>query len=634
MKKGISLIALIITIIVIIILAAITINGVSGILERSRYAKFCADLDAVQEAVSQAYGSETVKEAQKLGEKRSSEEIYEDIAIGESEKEVTEYKGKTLTRIQDEKTLGVSLPQYGNSKWYVDTKTGDVYMIFGYEYDGRVYSSKRDIENGGEEADYEKFHLAINVDVPEGSIPVIYNGANWVIADTNSHWYDYRENVKQWANIMTIDESVRGEYLAKEPGTVISDEEFEKDVIGMFVYVPRYAYQITSHLHDGGDVAGNIDIVFINKQNQDCDGKVYSEEYPTTTLDGKDPSLPGTAEDKMLDFVVHPAFTDNAENGGWEHELSGIWVAKFEASSSTTELVKDESTDTVEVIGNGKISTNIGSQYGWSKNINNKDEYITIRPNVTSWRVVNITTISSKSREMAERHGLTNSVSHQMKNSEWGAVAYLTYSIYGNLNVSINSYYEGDACNTVITGMAGEKSDDIGITSIKIAKTYCEDGSIQMKYEAGNIKTFYPYNVVNAYSASSTNNIYGIYDLVGATSEYVAGYINNGNASYTQSYIYDCEKNEYMVGKAEDGSIEDNRVSNYEANSKMFGDAVYETSNGSSSWNFDYSKFPSGGEDFFLRGGNAKDGVTTGVFFFYGYNGSDSTNGFRVVVVQ
>ena len=65
MKKGISLIALIITIIVIIILAAITINGVSGILERSRYAKFCADLDAVQEAVNQAYGTAVLEEAKK-----------------------------------------------------------------------------------------------------------------------------------------------------------------------------------------------------------------------------------------------------------------------------------------------------------------------------------------------------------------------------------------------------------------------------------------------------------------------------------------------------------------------------------------------------------------------------------------
>ncbi len=613
MKKGISLIALIITIIVIIILAAITINGVSGILERSRYAKFCADLDAIQEAVSQAYGTAILEEAKKPGEKRNSEEIYKELAGG-SERS---YKDKTLYQLTDEKVLGLKLPTYGTSNWYVDVKTGEVYLLSGFEYEGKIYRSKADIQGGGEDTDYARFHSVITVNIPTGSIPVIHNGSNWVIADKNSDWYDYREDVRQWANVFTFDNDMRDEYLSKPAGTVITDEQIENDVIGMFVYVPRYAYQITSYLHAGGNVEGDIDIVFINKQNQDCDGKVYSEEYPTTTLDGKDPSVAGTKEDKMNDFVVHPAFTDNIANGGWEHDLDGIWIAKFEASSSTTELVKDESTDTVVVEGEGRISTNIGSNCGWSKNVNDETEFVVVRPNVTSWRNIDVRSIINKSRDVALIHGLVDSTSHQMKNSEWGAVAYLTHSKYGNTNLYTNFYCEGDDYWTSVTGMSGAvPENDVDNNRIKTAKTYMEDGSIKITYKNIGERIFYPYNHLDGYHASSTDNIYGIYDLAGGACDCVAGYTST---PYEDAYIYDYERNKYSTG--------------YSA--KNFGDAIYETSRGSTgggeSWNNDWSAFSGG---LLLRGDDACSTVYAGVFGYVVANQTWNIVGFRVVFVQ
>ncbi len=635
-QKGISLIALIITIIVIIILAAITINGVSGILERSRYAKFCADLDAIQEAVSQAYGTAVLEEAKKSGEKKNSEQIYKELAGGDE----TIYRDIKLYQITNEIGLGIKLPTYGTNKWYLDPQTGNVYLLYGFEYNGKLYRNKADIQGIVDGTNYAKFHSMITVDIPTGSIPVIYNGSNWVIADKNSDWYDYRESVRQWANVITVDSDVRKEYLSKPAGTVISDDEFENDVIGMFVYIPRYAYQITNYLHAGGNVAGNINIVFIDKENIDSDGNKYSEEYPTTTLDGKEPLPSGTKEDKMNDFVVHPAFTDNIENGGWQHDLNGIWVSKFEASSSTTKLIEDKSTDAVTVIGSGKISTNIDTQ--GRKNNSDENEYITVRPNVTSWRNIDIVDIVKKSRSMADWHGLSNSTSHHIKNSEWGAVAYLTQSVYGNKEMYNNSYYEGEGNYTVITGMVGATQNDYTDNSYKkIQKVYNVNGSIEITFTDSNgnelssqksPKTYYPYDSLEGYRGSTTGNIYGIYDLSGGSWEYTAGYIKNTNGkNYKDAYINAYEKNEYAVASVDD------HIDNYEKNFQKFGDAVFETSDFShgSAWNSDSTNFPSGGYSFFNRGGIFFASSGAGVFCFLNHPGvAEYMFSFRVAVVQ
>ena len=75
----------------------------------------------------------------------------------------------------------------------------------------------------------------------------------------------------------------------------------------MLVWIPRYAYQITSGYHQSGEEinssdeivgAGNINIVFIDTNNQNKGKTVtYSEVYPNATTGGG-----------MDDYVVHPAF--------------------------------------------------------------------------------------------------------------------------------------------------------------------------------------------------------------------------------------------------------------------------------------------------------------------------------------
>ena len=108
--------------------------------EQANYAKFASDISGIQEVVSvkyaEIYGEKVVR-----GEDTSKEKIYDEI-IKEGGK--TETVGGVIVKELDGEKLGQTLPEYINSdgeesSWYVDTETDKVYLIPGYEYDGKVY---------------------------------------------------------------------------------------------------------------------------------------------------------------------------------------------------------------------------------------------------------------------------------------------------------------------------------------------------------------------------------------------------------------------------------------------------------------------------------------------------------------
>ena len=100
-------------------------------------------------------------------------------------------------------------------------------------------------------------------------------------------------------------------------------------------------------------------------------------------------------------YIVHPAFkngsSNNLKNGEWDKGLSGIWVAKYESSHKDATANSMGSNSTVKAV-----------------------------PGVQNWR--NITIGDSYTRSYNYDRAKE---SHLMKNSEWGAVAYLTHSQYG-----------------------------------------------------------------------------------------------------------------------------------------------------------------------------------------------------------
>ena len=184
--------------------------------------------------------------------------------------------------------------------------------------------------------------------------------------------------------------------------------------------------------------------------------------------------------------------------------------------------------------------------------------------------------------------------SHMMKNNEWGAVAYLSRSKYGN-----NSQVSSGGSN----------------------------------YTGGGTNNHY----TTYTSASTTGTVYGVYDMNGGAYEYVAAYINNGDSnltSYGSSLINGDSKTKNVYSKADT----DDRESNYNQNAGVYGDAIYETSSNANSsqdsWYIDYVKFPSTRTPFFTRGGSHSNHATSGVFSLsHGTGVDDKVVSFRPVLI-
>lgn len=674
-SKGISLISLIITIIVIIILASIAIFNSLDTPESARYAKFTSDLANLQETVDQRYGDKYSEYAIE-GKVVQDSDIYRWIAAGDHPttsgmvmvpagygsqynsslsdvdssgnslvwyvKVLTDSEKEVVEIDREYNKLNVSLPNYEGRIWKIRTSDGKVMLDPPYEYKGRLYASMDDIRTSGAQGNFDgSYDVNESVNSPvltAGMIPVYYDDSAkvWKKADaTNTSepkWYNYSS--KRWANIVTVKSNVRSSYEVAGVGTEIKED----DVIGYFVWIPRYAYKVGSQI---------MDIVFLKGTSNEFEGGIV-----------------GTGND----YITHPVFTNSPQNGGWDEELSGIWVAKFESSSSETQLVEDTGYTTVKVnpgtsipvTGSGKISNTIKT-FGKG----NTSGYVTVRPNVTSWRSISASDIFAKCASVASDHGISVD-SHMMKNTEWGAVAYLTQSKYGNTSVWNNSYNEGEVyissaseygiyshCGTV-TGMVGSSKDEnINYYSEKIAKTYNEDGSVTIKYKninsGGSIgseftRTFYPYNSSNGVKGSTTGNIYGIYDMAGGAWEYMAAYVDNGgtNANSHKTGLSGKYANVYKASDMDDKvstTDTNNKMAqaNYNENSGQKGDAMFETSTagyGSTSWGGDYSSFAFGGFPWFIRGCYFYDGSGAGVFAFERLNGwDDARSGFRVVLV-
>ena len=373
-----------------------------------------------------------------------------------------------------------------------------------------------------------------------GMTPIKWNGSSWVnTTGSDPEWYDY--TAKKWANAKTSDGS-------------------------MWVWIPRYAYSITSGYHQSGaeinptnpeEGAGTIEIKFLkDSSNIAYDG--------TSTWD----NVSGQGK-----WNVHPAFN-------YGQEVSGIWVAKFEASPE------------------GATTNTSNSEY------NGTGKKLQVKPGVSSWRSITISNIYDVCKNY---NSALNS--HMMKNDEWGAVAYLSKSKYGKQNEEVwinnsSSYITGSAGNSASAG------SDTGTTN--------------------------DYTSTQGVKASTTGTVYGVYDMSGGAWEYVAGYVNNGHGNlttYGSSLVNGDAKTKNVYSKASSDSYENN----YNANSSKYGDAVYETStsgSGSTSWYGDYSDFPSTGGPFFQRGGHYNAGTDAGVFFFYNYHGGTSSYlSFRPVLV-
>ena len=404
-----------------------------------------------------------------------------------------------------------------------------------------------------------------------------------------NNWYNY-EN-KEWANAMTQDGS-------------------------MWVWIPRYAYKLDSSTQ-------TADVKFLVGTS--------NKWYDASTSEIK--SLPEG-------YIVHPCFENGSEtgknnsyeNGEWDKELTGIWVAKFEAAYPTggnSAPVKASSTSYSQTqvwtpaIENGTDADRNVSARNWLDGVYGETQtaikYPTFQGNSYSMNYINLNDANNVSKAMNESgniYGLKaeNTDSHLMKNSEWGAIAYLCKSQYGlgSIDIEINS-----------------KSNNNNPTS-----TYAVTGG-------GNYQT-------NT-NQSTTGNIYGVYDMSGGTWERTSSYIANGHdnlKTYGASVAYDGDNLKtastkyttvYPSNESGISNIDDASKENYGVNTKIYGDIVRETSTagvGASGWYGDYSCFPAFGAPTFLRGGGLWHGSNAGVCAFTRHEGNGHYSvGFRTVLI-
>lgn len=189
---------------------------------------------------------------------------------------------------------------------------------------------------------------------------------------------------------------------------------------------------------------------------------------------------------------------------------------------------------------------------------------------------------------------------HLIKNTEWGAVAYLSKSKYGiqTENVRINN------SSDFITGNAG--------------------GSLT---EAQGVT--HAYNTTEGMKASTTGNVYGIYDMSGGGRDAVAAYVANGHENLSQyaealANAASKYKDEYKAERQWTAENPDTPAENYAVVTptvKHYGDAIYETSVGSvkpweDSWYSNTSMMPYAEAPTMGRGGDYRQGIKCGMFAF------------------
>ncbi len=233
-------------------------------------------------------------------------------------------------------------------------------------------------------------------------------------------------------------------YLSRESGFEIDND----DVLDYYVWIPRFKYMVWNVTGEAGIDSYDayhkgIGIIF--ETDTETTGVIYCENDVCYNNDLKVTKVNQIDNGK---YYTHPAFTDG------DSELKGFWVSKYELSLNDNTI-------------GSKLDANV-----W--NNNSVSNYI---------------------------NSLTNIGNHMIKNTEWGAILYLSHSKYG-------------LC-------AKNKCSDIGINTTDKSGANDKD--------------------------TTTGNKYGIYDMAGSYSNITASKYNDEDLFDNEYEIY---TNTFILGDA------------------------------------------------------------------------------------
>lgn len=486
-------------------------------------------------------------------------------------------------------------------------------------------------------------------DIKDGMIPVVIssNGITSTVSENDASWYNY--NNQEWANMVLVSDSSRSTYQ-NTSGVVVSED----DILAYYVWIPRYKYRIPevkcstltnptyeeypscyvyvlsdsdktllinwwySYVQDAitqGYVSGPYTLeeattdvnnalqtgTFSNAtlgfeastsdfiagyNNNNSDNQItYTTEFSSSynytgpreiDIIYEDKSTTKTLGDAVNTYYTHPAFTFG------NTEVNGIWVGKFETGGTATAPL--------------------------------------IKPNISSLRNQTVSAeFTTAQRFGTSTYGMTSNVdAHMMKNSEWGAVAYLSHSRYGtNREIYINNssgYYTGrsggnvggsTAINTVYTSQTST-------TLYNTSGFYTWDGYL-LEYNTNTKSGTHDISKV----ASTTGNITGVYDMSGGAWECVMGYYSPAGSTWGAT-----SSSNYAGFSSQPNS---KYYDDYTATNSLtacnggicYGHGLSEVSN----WYGNNANFVDDSYPWFFRGGYYYDDFSAGTFLFSSSDG-------------
>ena len=539
--KGITLIALVITIIVLLILAGVaiaTLTGDNGIIAKAQQAKMQNDKAAAKEKVDLAIAA-SFDETGKidLGQLKNNLNNIDGInpKVGDLTDEsfpleVTVDEIKVIIKKDGNGNYSTSFGDDENlaqapTSWVKTTKTDSNW----YSYNGDTVNAPKLVG--------KMTPIKYNLDLPSGA-----------------------NKTNKWANAITADGS-------------------------MWVWIPRYAYKITYYTDSNYTTTsttktqyGKIDVAFVKYENGQNTFLNSTDSGTITT----DPTSQGAG---TTNWLVHPAFVNNVNNGGWDSELSGIWVGKFETTGAKT-------TDSEGNVTKVTISVLPGKSALTQMKIKDEYEY-------------------AKLATFGENISAQTLGSHMAKNSEWGVIVYLAYSKYGTNGKDVkNNGFDSTGGTTTQKSIYHSQyeqsttNNPYGVYDLRGCSS--EDVASYVNYE-------------KSHSDLSDNGGTELGDL------YESGEERATSTKYKTVYT--------ASGTSESDS--------YNLALSKKGDAIFETSTTTSaftSWNNGTgnivpSYFPYDYNIFFIRGGDSTDSYS-GMFYFSGSNGGNysAKTSFRMVL--
>ncbi|MEG1142424.1 MAG: hypothetical protein RSE41_08290 [Clostridia bacterium] len=469
-EKGITLISVVITIIILLIITGVVLATMSdnGILDKTYEAKFSTEISGFYEEYNKYVLEQYMRPGSDFDESKLNVEKTakpEENIIAMSEVIPSMKNSYYLDRITIVKGKWIYTNFTQKEKEIADNIINRTYQI------GETPATPEGGDSKYIQKDVNKPMPPVaedawnEVNLKTKILPVMFdeNGNYEVISDFSKEWYKYEPQIgdtttggtSKWANIMTEDGS-------------------------FWVWIPRYAYKITSGAHSkvlwtesnrlAEGEGGTIEVKFLKENtNEFWDGTV-GEKITTNPNEI-------TYNDTGTKIVQNEWFVPPAFNFGGK-ELTGFWVAKYEASS---------------VEGN---SNNI------AKDNVLREKTIQIKPGKSSWRYIETKRMFGNSAFMGiERESIygfaQHTQTHLMKNIEWGATAYLAHSQYGRNGTAISP----NTSPEFITGAGGKLSsttgnfygifDMVGGASDAVAGVFAQDKELVLYEDKINVAKYF-----------------------------------------------------------------------------------------------------------------------------------------------